>query len=296
MNIAVAGGTGFIGKVLLKKLISEGHHIKALIRPGSLLKITRFKSTESRYVYYDSPSQLKKSVEDCQIIINLIGISKETKDTSFEFAHHMIPMSQVKAAQDAGVKRFIHMSAHGVESDVETDYFESKRLGENVVKSSGLDWTIFRPTFVYGPTDNNINLFVKMMKWLPAFPVVGGGEYEMMPVHVDNVVDGFAQAIEKPETIGKIYNIPGPEKFTFNEMLDIIAEARGKKKAAKIKQPPGLAILGAKLFGKYLPGPISVDTVKMLLNGSASDDNTFWETFDTKPKYFTESIKEFVNK
>ncbi len=296
MNIAVAGGTGFIGKEIMRKLIADGHSIKALIRQGSLLKITRFKSTESRYVYYDSPHALKKSVADCQAIINLIGIIKETKETSFDFAHHLIPMSLIKAAQDSGVKRFIHMSALGAGGDMDTEYFQSKHQGENVIKESGLDWTIFRPSLVYGPEDHMVNMLAKMSRRLPLVPVVGDGKYEFMPVHVSNLAEAIAQSIDTPDTFGKIYDVPGPEKLNYNEILDRIAKARGKNKAAKIHQPLGLSILAAKLFGKLLPGPVSAEAIKMLTAGSVSDDNTFWSTFSTDPIYFSEGIREYIKK
>lgn len=296
MNIAVAGGTGFIGKVILKKLIARGHHVKALIRPGSLLKITRFTSTESRYVYYDSPSQLKKSVEDCQVIINLVGIIKETKETSFDFAHHLIPMSLIQAASDTGVKRFIHMSALGAGGNINTEYFQSKHLGENVVRNSGLDWTIFKPSLVYGPGDHLVTMLAKMIKQLPVFPVVGNGKYQFMPVHVDNVAEGFVQSFEKSETIGKTYDIAGPDKLSYDEIIDTVARALGKKGKAKIHQPAGPVLLMTKLFGKIMPGPISFDTIKMLLAGSVSEDNSFWQDFDIEPIGFEQGIREYIKR
>lgn len=296
MNVALAGGTGFIGKAVLQKLVQAGHHVKALIRPGSLLKIARFSGTESRYVYYDSPFQMVKNVEDCQAVINLVGIIKETKDSSFDFAHHMIPMALVKAAQDAGVKRFIQMSALGVDSGINTEYFETKRFGENVVKSSGLDWTIFRPSLVFGPGDHLVGLLAKIIKLAPFFPVIGDGKYRFMPVHVDNVADGFAQAVEKPATFGKTYDVVGPDTLTFDEILDTIGRVIGKKRVAKLHQPLGLIMIKARLWRRFLPGPLSPDAIKMLVAGSTSDDDNFYQTFDTAPISFAESIKGYLKK
>jgi len=294
MNIAVAGGTGFIGKVILRKLVADGHHVVALIRPGSLLKINKFSGTESRYTYYDSPTQLLKNIEDCQAVINLIGIIKETKETSYDFAHHIVPLSLVTAAKNAGIKRFLQMSALGVDSDSDSEYFVSKRLGENVVKASVLDWTIFRPSLVYGQGDNMTALLAKIIKHAPFFPVIGDGQYQFQPVHVENVADGFVQALNKPETIGKVYDIAGADKYTFDQILDMIAQAIGKKGIAKLHQPLGLIMFKAKLWGRFMPGPLTPDAVKMLIANCVSDDDSFQRTFDTKFIPFAEGIRGYL--
>jgi NADH dehydrogenase len=234
---------------------------------------------------------LVNSVEDCQAIINLIGIIKETKETSFDFAHHLIPMSLVKAVQDAGVKRFIQMSALGAGGNIDTEYMESKRLGESVVKSSGLDYTIFRPSLVYGPGDHFISMLRKAIKWAPFFPVIGDGQYKFQPVSVFNVADCFVKAIEKSETFGKAYDIAGPDVVTFDELLDIVAQTMGKSKARKIHFPAGLIMLKARLFGRLMPGPLSTDTIKMLLAGSTSDDDVVWGELGIKADGFGNNIK-----
>jgi NADH dehydrogenase len=296
MNVAVAGGTGFIGKVILQKLVRAGHHVKALIRPGSLLKINKISGTESRYVYYDSPTQMVKTVEDCQAIINMVGIISQSKDNTFDFAHHLIPMTLVKAAQDTGIKRFIQMSALGVDGGPNIEYFETKRLGENVVKASGLDWTIFRPSMVFGPGDHSVSMIAKMIKLSPVFPVVGDGKYELMPVHVENVGDAFVKALDKPETFGKTCDIPGPDKYTFDQLLDLIGQAIGKKSVAKMHLPAGLIMLNARIIGAIFGGPLSADLIRMLTAGSVSSDDSFYKTFDIKPITFSEGIREYLKR
>ena len=188
MNVVVTGGTGFIGKVVIKKLVERGHHVIALVRPGSVLKILKFSGTETRYIYYDSPGQIAKTMENGEAIINLVGIIRETKDISFDFAHHSIPQFLAKGAREAGIKRFAQMSALGVERKIDTAYFDSKALGEKSVKNAGeLDWTIFRPSIVYGPGDAFVNRFAKMIRQIPLVPVIGDGQYRMQPVWVDDV-------------------------------------------------------------------------------------------------------------
>jgi len=294
MKVAIAGGTGFIGKVIIKKLVEAGHRVVALIRQGSLLKIAGFSGMESRYIYYDSPTQIKKILEDCQAIINLVGIIRETKETSFEYVHHLIPMSLVKAAKDTGLKRFVQMSALGVDSDLDTEYMQTKRLGENVVKSSGLDFTIFRPSIVFGSEDRFVNLFAKMIKRLPIVPVIGDGRYRLQPVSVYNVAEGFVKCLENPQTIGKTYDIAGSEKYTFNEILDIIGKALGKKGARKFHQPVGPIMLMAGFFDRFQFFPVTKDQLKMLFAENTTDDDSFYKDLDITPIGFPDGIREYL--
>ena len=294
MKVALAGGTGFIGKVVIKKLVEAGHRVVALIRQGSLLKIAGFSGMESRYIYYDTPSQVKKSIEDCQAIINLVGIIRETKDTSFDHAHHYIPLMLVNAARKTGIKRFIQMSALGIENASETEYMQTKLLGENAVKSNGLDWTIFRPSIVFGPEDKSINLFARMIRKMPVVPVIGDGKYRFQPASVFNVADGFVKALNNPKAYGNIYDVAGPNQYTFNEILDIIGQALGLKKVRKFYQPLGLMKFLAGIFGNFQFFPVTVDQIKMLLAENITDDRSFFSDFSITPISFKEGIKEYL--
>jgi uncharacterized protein YbjT (DUF2867 family) len=294
MYVAIAGGTGFIGKVIIKRLVDDGHHVIALIRPGSLLKIASFSGTESRYIYYDSPTQIYKSLEDCQAVINLVGIIRETKDNTFDFAHHLIPLSLAKAAQEAGVKRFIQMSALGVDKNLETEYMQTKRLGENAVKAAGLDWTIFRPSVVYGEKDQFVNMFARMIKRLPFVPIIGDGEYRLQPVSVHNVAEGFVKCLTMPETYHKTFAVGGPGKYSFNEMLDIIGTALGKRRVRKFHQPVGLMKFMAKLFSRFSFFPVTADQIKMLFNENITDDMSFYEVLKITPVDFAEGIRQYI--
>jgi uncharacterized protein YbjT (DUF2867 family) len=297
MNVVVAGGTGFIGKVVIKKLVERGHHVIALVRPGSVLKIVKFSGTETRYIYYDSPGQIAKNLEGGEAIINLVGIIRETKDINFDFAHHSIPQFLAKGAREAGIRRFAQMSALGVERNIDTAYFESKALGEKSVKNAGeLDWTIFRPSIVYGPGDAFVNMFAKMIRQMPLVPVIGDGQYRMQPVWVEDVAEGFVRCLEMPQTIGKTYEIGGPEKIAFEQMLDLIGKAMGKDGVKKIHMPLGLMRSMAKCFGKLSFFPVTADQITMLLAESTTDDQTYFKDFGITPKVFEEGIGEYVKR
>jgi uncharacterized protein YbjT (DUF2867 family) len=295
MNVVVAGGTGFIGKVVIKKLVERGHHVIALVRPGSVLKIVKFSGTETRYIYYDSPGQIAKNLEGGEAIINLVGIIRETRDINFDFAHHSITQFLAKGARESGIRRFIQMSALGVERNIATGYFESKEAGEKSLKNTpDLDWTIFRPSIVYGPGDAFVNMFSKMIRQMPLIPVIGDGQYRMQPVWVEDVAEGFVRCLEMPQTIGKIYEFGGPEKIAFEQMLDLIGKAMGKDGVRKIHLPLGLMQTLAKYLGKFSFFPVTSDQITMLLAESTTDDQSYFEEFGIKAKFFEGGISGYI--
>lgn len=295
MNVVVAGGTGFIGKVVLRKLVDKGHRVIALVRPGSVLKILEFSNTETRYIYYDSPGQIAKTLEGGEAIINLVGIIRETKDITFDFAHHTVTQLLSKGAREAGIRRFAQMSALGVERNIATGYFKSKEAGEKSLKNTpDLDWTIFRPSIVYGPNDAFVNMFASMIKKAPFVPVIGDGQHRMQPVWVDDVAEGFAKCLEMPQTIGKTYDIGGPEKIPFEKMLDIIGKAMGKHNIRKIYLPVGMMQTLARYFGRYSFFPVTSDQIAMLLAESTTDDESYFRDFGITPRLFSDGISEYI--
>jgi uncharacterized protein YbjT (DUF2867 family) len=294
MNVAVAGGTGFIGKVVLKKLVEAGHHVVALIRQGSLLKIASFRGTESRYVYYDTPSQVAAALEGCQAVINLVGIIREGKDESFDYAHHLIPLNLVRAATNIGIRRFIQMSALGVDRGMDTEYLETKKRGENAVKNSNLDWTIFRPSVVYGPGDGFVSLLMRLIRRLPLVPVIGDGKYRLQPVWVDNVTEGFVKCLTMPATYGKTYDVGGLDKFSYNDLLDIVGTALGRKRIRKIHLSVPLMKMQARIFGRFGFFPFTIDMLTMLLAENVTDDNSFFSDLKIEPARFADKIREYL--
>jgi uncharacterized protein YbjT (DUF2867 family) len=295
MNVVVAGGTGFIGRVVLRKLAEKGYRIIALVRPGSVLKILKYSNLETRYIYYDSPGEIAKTLEGGEAIINLVGIIRETKDISFDFAHHTIPQLLSKGAREAGIRRVAQMSALGVGRNIATGYFESKEAGEKSLKNmSELDWTIFRPSIVYGSEDAFVNMFADMIRKAPFMPVIGDGRYRMQPVWVEDVASGFVRCLEMPQTIGKTYEIGGPEKIAFEQMLDLIGKAMGKSSVRKIHLPIGMMRILAHYFGKFGFFPVTSDQIAMLLAESVTNDQTYQRDFGITPRQFADGISEYI--
>ena len=295
MNVVLSGGTGFIGRGVIKRLVESGHHVIVLVRPGSLLKIAKFPGTETRYVYFDSPGQMARVLEEGEAIINLVGIIRESKTASFSFAHHTIPQLLAKAAVERGIKRFIQMSALGVGRGIAAEYLETKRLGEEAIKkAAGLEWTIFRPSLVFGPEDHFVNVLAGMLRRLPAVPVIGDGQYRLQPVHIDDVTTGFVKCLLMPQTIGKTYEFGGPDILSYDQMIDFIGSAMGKTQVRKIHLPLGLMNSLARAFGSLKHFPFTAGQINMLLAENFTEDDAYFKDFGMAPTTFIEGISRYL--
>lgn len=292
MKIIVAGGTGFIGKALVQRLANSGHTVLILQRPGSKSKPVDVRGLESAVIDLQRPVVADDVSGDA--IINLVGIIREfpSAGITFNAAHFLVTKNLVDYARGTGIKRFLLMSALGVSSEAKTAFQKTKYEAENYLLESGLDSTIFRPSVVFGPGSDFIRLMVGMVRRFPL--VVGDGKYLLQPVHVDDVCTGFQKALTDRNAIGRSYEFGGPEIMTYNRLLDIIGEVLGKKKVRKLHQPLWVTKAAAILLGRFRWFPATNEQITMLLEGSFTEDRTFFEHFGIKPKEFRASLLEFI--
>ena len=276
MKVFITGGSGFVGHEIIRQLIERKHQIKALVRnPDNIKEYNQIEKVQGDTTL---PETLNGILEGCDAIIHLVGIIREfpAQGITFQRVHTESTANIAKAAAAQGVRRILHMSANGTRAKAATGYHKSKWEAEERVRNADLDWTIFRPSLIFGPGDEFINLLARMIKKLPLVPVLGDGRYRMQPVSVKNVAQGFVNALEVPATIGKVYHCCGPETYNYNELLDIIALALGKKTSVhKIHQPlflvkPAVTVLQSLPFF-----PMTSDQLQMLLEGNTCA-NDIW--------------------
>ncbi|WP_456434463.1 complex I NDUFA9 subunit family protein [Thermosulfuriphilus sp.] len=296
MKIFVTGGTGFVGRALLKALCQKGHSILALVRPGSEKKIIPGVEIALGNVL-DPPAILAERMAGCEAIIHLVGIIREFpgRDITFSALHVRATEHIVSAAHQAGIKRYLHMASLGTRPEATSAYHQSKWAAEEIVRSSNLEWTIFRPSVIFGPEDSFVNLLAEMIRKVPLVPIIGDGTYRLQPVAVEVVAEAFSLALEMPETVGKVYEVCGPEPLSYNTIVDHIAQAMGKR-VLKIHLPVFLMRLLASLLGRFAFFPLTVDQITMLLEENVCQDTeAFYQTFDLPKVTFKEGIQRYVN-
>jgi uncharacterized protein YbjT (DUF2867 family) len=187
MQVFVTGATGFVGHEVIRQLLRAGHRPVCLVRPGSEEKLPSA-SVDVRSGDVTRPETLRGALNGCEAVIHLVGIIREypRQGVTFERLHIEATANMMAAAQAQKVPRFIQMSSNGAEADGRTAYYRTKWQAEQHLKASSLDWTIFRPSIMYGKEDNFCTMLAGMVRVLPAVPVFGDGSYRLAPVAVED--------------------------------------------------------------------------------------------------------------
>ncbi|MCF6156454.1 MAG: complex I NDUFA9 subunit family protein [Candidatus Brocadia sp.] len=295
MKIFLTGSTGFVGKQILQNLLENKYQVRCIVRQDSEQKLAHYKDVESVQGDITDASSLIGKLAGCDAVINLVGIIREFpgKGITFERLHYEGTANLVRAAREQGVRRFIQMSALGARPDGKTQYQQTKFRAEEFARNSGLDYTIFRPSIIFGPGDKFVNLFAGMLKTQQFVPVIGNGRYKMQPVAVENVSMGFIKSIEQKDAIGKTFNVGGPEKIEFNRIIDIIGDVLCVP-PHKLHIPVFIMNLTAEMLD-WLPSfPITKEQIIMLLEGNTCDEKPFFEHFGIEPVCFKPGITRYL--
>jgi len=238
LKVLVTGGTGFVGTHVVNALLREGHAVAVLAR--------RAESARNRYnrpvevVAGDvlDAGSVARACAGREAVVHLVGIIWEKGAQTFDRMHREAVENVLAAARGTGVRRFIHMSAMGSSEDSPSSYGRTKAAGEKAVRESGLAWTVFRPSIIFGPGDGFVSLLAGLVRSNPMFiPVIGPGTTRFMPVSVYDVARVFREALEKPDTAGKAFEVGGPQTFTLNEIYREIAAAVGKPRKPLVHFP-----------------------------------------------------------
>ena len=292
MLIFLAGGTGFVGGHVRQALLAKGHSIRLLVHKRSIGNEPAVQEVEGDATLLPS---FADAVKGCDATINLIGIIREfpRRNITFQRLHVEATRNIISAARTAGVQRHLQMSALGTNADSSSGYFRSKFQAEEEVRGAGLDYTIFRPSIIFGPKDDFVNKLAGYLRIFPAMPVIGDGEYKMQPIAADDVARCFVEALDKPQTIGQTYELCGLDRMSYNELLDSIGRVIGKHKVLKAKSPLGLMRLIVPVLQDLPFFPITSDQIAMLVQGNVCDGG--WrKTFGFDPTGFEAGIRSYL--
>ena len=267
MRVLVTGGTGFIGPKVVQALRAHGHDVRALVRRPD--RATQLAALDAELVTGDvtDPASLRAAVDGCTRVVHLVSILTGSP-ADFERVMTQGTKDLLTAASDAGIERFVLMSALGTtEATKDTvPYFAAKWAMEQDTARSGLEYTIFRPGFVFGRDGGALPLFIKQVKYSPVVTVIGSGQQRIQPIWVEDVAEYFARGVDHPQAANRTFEIGGPDVVTWNELYPRIAKALGKRRKL-VHVPSGLARAGARLT-QWAPGaPLTTDQVAMIEAG-----------------------------
>lgn len=265
--VTVFGGSGFVGRHVVRELAKKGYRVRAAVRHPSLAGFVRTMGlpgqVEAVYADIRDDESVARALSGTSMVVNVVGILHESGKQTFDALQAEGAGRVAWTAKTKGVERMVQLSAIGADEDSEAHYASSKAKGEAAVLEAFPEAVILRPSIIFGHGDGFFNRFGAMAKYLPVLPLIGGGHTRMQPVYVDDVATAVCTALEDTTTTGKTYELGGPSVYSFRELLEIVLEETQRNRVLATV-PWFLARLKARFLG-LLPSPIlTLDQVRML--------------------------------
>ncbi len=304
-RIGLFGGTGFVGSYMVDALIANDFHPVLLVREGSEQRIDQRDRCTIVIGEIGDGNAVRRVVEDCDGLIYNIGILRESpsRGITYERLHVEGACRTMDAATVAGVRRFLLMSANGVKADG-TGYQRTKLRAERYLQNLDLDWTIFRPSVLFGNPRGRMEFATQLSTEIIDSPLpaplfhagllpLDAGQFRMSPVHVNDVAAVFVKALQDPQTIGQILHLGGPETLSWREILTRLAEVKGR---TKLMLPvPALGVTAAAaLLDRFEHFPITRDQIRMLLEGNVCAPDEL-KKLGIEPKAFSTEALQYLD-
>ncbi len=293
-SVLVTGATGLVGGHLVARLLKQGYRVRGMTR--SAAKARELERTGCEAVVGDvrDDRAVAQAVAGVRGVIHLVAILRPWRDATYESVTVQGTRAVVAAAQRSGVRRLIYISALGVRAADTNPYMASKRKAEEAVRASGLDYTILRPSYLYGQGSHFLKLLEQLVT-LPVIPVVGPGRQRLQIMWVADLVACIVASLGKEATYRQTYEIGGPEALTFNEVLDILSRVKGKRPRPKIHLPYALILPFAAVGAKLIPTlPATPETLELLLRDNICDVRYVPATFGVRLTPFAEALKRML--
>jgi NADH dehydrogenase len=267
-QIAVMGGSGFVGRYIVKRLAERGEVLAVGGRHAADAKFLKLKGDVGQVglinIAIDAPEEvLRAFVAEKDALINCAGILYERGGQKFDVVHHSAPAKLARLAREAGVERLVHVSAIGADPRSPSAYARTKAAGEQAVLDAFPTATILRPSIVFGPEDDFFNRFASLAVMSPFVPLIGGGETRFQPVYVGDVASAAIRVLDDPATAGRTYELGGPKVYTFRQLMELLL-GEIKRHRRFIDLPFGLASLQARFMSLLPKPPLTPDQVEML--------------------------------
>jgi uncharacterized protein YbjT (DUF2867 family) len=265
--VTVFGGSGFVGRHVVRALAKRGWRVRVAVRRPDLAGhlqpmggVGQIMPLQANLRYPDS---IMRALQGADAVVNLVGILFESGRQSFDRVQAEGPRAIAMAAAKAGITNLVHVSAIGADAQSPAAYARSKAAGEAAVLEHVPSAVIMRPSIVFGPEDNFFNQFATLARYLPALPLIGGGETKFQPVFVGDVAEAVSLALGGKAKPGTVYELGGPDVRSFRQILEYILAETGRKRPL-IPIPFPIAELQGRILG-MLPKPLlTLDQVLML--------------------------------
>jgi uncharacterized protein YbjT (DUF2867 family) len=265
--VTVFGGSGFLGRHVVRSLLKQGWRVRAAVRrpdlaghlqPLGMVGWVQPVQANLRYRW-----SIERAVQGADAVVNLVGILAESDRQRFDSLHDFGARAVAEATRAAGIERLVHVSAIGADMQSSSDYARTKALGEQAVLETIPGASVMRPSIVFGPEDRFFNQFAELARFSPVLPLIGGGHTRFQPIFVGDVARAIAEAVGGKARPGAVYELGGPEIRTFRQCMELMLSEIDRKRLL-VPLPWALAsAIGA--VAQFLPGKLlTPDQVRML--------------------------------
>lgn len=276
----VFGGSGFIGRNVVRELAKRGWRVRVAVRRPHLAQFLRPMGAVGQIQLAQANIRHRGSVAEAlkgaDAVVNLVGILFESGSQRFDTVQAAGASTIAELASGAGVENMVHVSAIGADEESGSLYAHTKGEAEAAVRRFVPSSTILRPSIVFGPEDDFFNKFATMSTFTPALPLIGGGKTKFQPVYVDDIADAVCEALARPEARGETYELGGPRIFSFKELLELMLEETGRKRILAPLPFPIASLIGlaCQIAGAlpFVEPPLTADQVKLLEQDNVVDE------------------------
>jgi NADH dehydrogenase len=297
--ILVAGGTGFIGKMVVEELVRRGERVAVLSHRPERAR-SRFPGLDVEVREGDArdAGSLRWAAEGSDAVISAMQfpnypVENAKKGLTFYEVDARGNERLVRAAQDAGVKAYVYLSGVGAAPDATKHWFRAKWEAEQAIRGSGLRYSIFRPSWVYGPEDQSMNRYVNFARMLPFVPVIGDGKQRMQPVFVRDVAWSVADSLTNEAAANQVFEIGGPDVMTMNDVVRTMLRVMGKRRPL-LNAPVFLPRLAAKLIAPLPNTPLSPEVVEFAVAEALADNSNLLRVFDIRLTPLPEGLATYL--
>ncbi|HEY8173321.1 MAG TPA: complex I NDUFA9 subunit family protein [Dehalococcoidia bacterium] len=297
--ILVSGGTGFVGSAIVKELLQRGEPVAVLGRSAAKINEKLGRDVDAREGDVSNPATLLNAMSGVDVVVNAVQfpgspIENRRKGWTFEEVDLKGTRNQVDAAKAAGVRRFVYISGVGADRDAAKHWFRYKWEAEQYLRTSGLEWVIVRPTWVFGPGDVSLNRFLGFAKALPFVPMFGSGKQDMQPVFIDDVGRVAADAATKPEAANNLFELGGPEIMSMNDVVKTALEVKGKKRSL-LHQPVFIGKTIGTLTSILPSPPLSADAIDFITEPAIADNSKVIEVLYPRLTPLREGLETYLS-
>jgi NADH dehydrogenase len=295
-TVLVTGAAGLVGTHSCRRLAERGWQVRALVRDVAKAEL-RLVGTGSEIVAADlrDAAAVMAAMRGADAVVHLAAIAIERPGQDYTSVNMDATATLIDAARAAGVRRFIHMSQNGASSASPYPFLQSKGAAEDLVRATGLAWTVLRPSVIFGPEDEFVNVLARLVRLSPVvYPLPGGGVARFQPVAVDNVAMAVALALEDQATIGLAYALGGPEPLSLRQIAVVVLAAMHARRIL-VNAPVSMLRPLVAVAQKLLPNPpVTTGLLALLANDNVTPDNALKPTFDIEPTPFSAETVHYL--